>query len=221
MPSDFIPQRDADLGPFADNMSEVVGEDPPDYGLTTGQATALTTAYSAWTNAYEASLEADLAAKAATVTKVGARATLEAAIRACNASVQATPTVTNAQKELAGFPVRDTTRTPVPPPTTAPFVVSAIAQSALSQQLEFRDQGTPSKRAKPSGVTGAEIWCKVGAPAPIDGTGCTFIGLDTRTPYLAEFDPEDSGKAVWYVLRWVSTTGEPGPWGPVFAAVVP
>jgi hypothetical protein len=70
-------------------------------------------------------------------------------------------------------------------------------------------------------ATRAEVWCKVGALAPVDGTGCTFLGIDTRTPYLAEFDPEDSGKAVWYVLRWVSTTGQPGPWGPVFAAVVP
>ena len=78
------------------------------------------------------------------------------------------------------------------------------------QVIEFRDQSTPSKRAKPAGVTGAEVWCKVGPPAPLEGTGCTFLGLDTRTPYLAEFDPADSGKAVWYVLRWVSTTGQPG-----------
>lgn len=221
MANDFIPVKDAELGPFAINMAAAVGDSLTLYGISDAQNVALQNAMNAWTPAFDASLDADAAARAATATKDTARATLVAAIRACNASVQAFPACTDANKEIAGFPVYKTGRTPVPPPTTAPIVISAMPQAALHQVIEFRDQSTPSKRAKPAGVTGAEVWCKVGAPAPVDGTGCTFLGLDTRTPYLAEFDTEDSGKAVWYVLRWVSTTGQPGPWGPVFAAVVP
>ena len=49
----------------------------------------------------------------------------------------------------------------------------------------------------------------------------TFMGFDTRTPYMAAFDSDDSGKAVWYILQWESTTGEPGHLGQVFATVAP
>ena len=39
-----------------------------------------------------------------------------------------------------------------------------------------------------------------------------YLGTDTRTPYLSEFDPEDGGELAHYYLRWVNTRDEPGPW---------
>lgn len=36
-----------------------------------------------------------------------------------------------------------------------------------------------------------------------------FVTLDTATPYIAEFD---GGKTAHYMLRWVKTNGEKGPW---------
>jgi hypothetical protein len=42
-------------------------------------------------------------------------------------------------------------------------------------------------------------------------SGLTFLGVDTRTPYLASFDGAAAGKTAHYMLRWVSATGAKGP----------
>ena len=48
---------------------------------------------------------------------------------------------------------------------------------------------------------------------PVDpDTDLTFLGLDTRTPYLAEYGGADGGKPAHYMARWVNAKGEKGPW---------
>jgi len=66
--------------------------------------------------------------------------------------------------------------------------------------------------AKPSGVQSAEIWYLVGPTPPTDPAQCRFAALDTATPYLLQHDPADGGKLAHYLLRWVNSRGEPGPW---------
>ena len=39
-----------------------------------------------------------------------------------------------------------------------------------------------------------------------------FLALDTRTPYRADWTGADAGKIAHYLLRWVNTRGEKGPW---------
>jgi hypothetical protein len=105
-------------------------------------------------------------------------------------------------------------------PKTAPVVGKVmIMGSALI--LEFRDQATPDSKAKPGGVREAEIWSKVGAPAPADGSACVYMGSGGSTTYLTVFDEADGGKPCWLCLRWKNARGEAGPWGPVFATKVP
>lgn len=36
--------------------------------------------------------------------------------------------------------------------------------------------------------------------------------MDTRTPYLLVYPGKHGGKTAQYMLRWVTTTGEEGPW---------
>ncbi|NUQ10425.1 MAG: hypothetical protein HUU24_15360, partial [Phycisphaerae bacterium] len=43
---------------------------------------------------------------------------------------------------------------------------------------------------------------------------------DTRTPYLATFDGADGGKPAHYMLRWINTKGQPGPWSETATATV-
>ncbi|NOT01326.1 MAG: hypothetical protein HOP29_11940 [Phycisphaerales bacterium] len=62
-----------------------------------------------------------------------------------------------------------------------------------------------------TGVMGAEIWVKIGDPAPTDPNQCTFLALDSRTPYTAEYAGADGNKTAHYMLRWVSTRGDKGP----------
>jgi hypothetical protein len=66
----------------------------------------------------------------------------------------------------------------------------------------------------------AEIWVKVGDPAPTDPSQCVFLALDTRTPYTADYAGTDAGKVAHYMLRWVNTRGEKGPWSETVSATI-
>jgi hypothetical protein len=48
----------------------------------------------------------------------------------------------------------------------------------------------------------------------------TFLAVDIRTPHLGSFAGADAGKAAHYMLRWISTTGEKGPWSETASATI-
>lgn len=62
---------------------------------------------------------------------------------------------------------------------------------------------------------GAEVWVKDGDPAATGPGALTFLSVDTRTPYVAGYSGADGGQTAHYRLRWVSTTGEKGPWSEI------
>ena len=70
----------------------------------------------------------------------------------------------------------------------------------------------------------AQIWVKVGEPQrgfalpPTDPSKLSFLSGDTRTPYVADYPGECGGKTAHYMLRWVATTGERGPWSETASA---
>ena len=68
---------------------------------------------------------------------------------------------------------------------------------------------------------GYEIWKHVGDPAPADPSGYAYVGTLTRTPFTDVFTAADAGKTVYYLLRWVSTKSQPGPWSDVVTAKIP
>ena len=96
----------------------------------------------------------------------------------------------------------------------------------LRHTLHFADEATPTRRAKPSGVIGAEIWVKVAelqmgvASPPTDPSELTYLSMDTRSPYVARFPGADGGKTAHYMLRWMSTTGDKGPWSETASATI-
>ncbi|HEV7858837.1 MAG TPA: hypothetical protein VGO91_09435, partial [Pyrinomonadaceae bacterium] len=65
-----------------------------------------------------------------------------------------------------------------------------------------------------------EIWSKIGDPAPSDPSQLHFMGLDTSTPYMVQFGGEDAGKTAYYMLRWVNSKGEQGPWSQTASATI-
>ena len=83
-----------------------------------------------------------------------------------------------------------------------------------------RDETTPNSKAKPAGVQGAEIWYFIGPTPPSDPSQCSFAALDSATPYLLQHDPADAGKSCHYLLRWVNSRGEPGPWSETVTATI-
>ena len=125
--------------------------------------------------------------------------------------LQASPLVSDAEKASLGITVA-AAPSPIGAPTTAP-IVSIECGNRLQQTLRFVDSATPTKKAKPQGALGVEIWNKVGITPPTGEAELRFVAVDTNAPYTMNFDPADGGKTNYVWMRWVSPTGERGPWG--------
>lgn len=214
MANTFIPRSDSEFGEFAQNFVDHAGQ----LQLSSALVQALRADNGQWKLHYEKHLDAQEAARAATQGKDSARADFTAKIREAAAIVQANPDISDEEKVAAGLPVYKTTRTPASVPTTRP-VVEVDTSQRLAHVIHFRDEGSSSK-ARPKGVQGAEIWAKIGDAPPASENELRFMGLDTRTPYTAKFDFEDGGKTCYYMLRWVNTRQESGPWSETIEATI-
>ena len=62
----------------------------------------------------------------------------------------------------------------------------------------------------------------VGAAKPPNRERVPFgRDTDTNSPYLYTFDGSDAGQMGHWMLRWVNTKGEPGPWSETVSATIP
>ena len=217
--ADWIPDPDGDFDTWVANFVTVVTAAPANYGLTAAQVAPLAGLLAAWVAAL-ADQEAKLnAAQAATDAKELAKAALKALVRELAGIIQSIKTVADAAKLAAGVPVHDTTKTPVPPPATAPIGHVEI-KNRLEHIMHFFDTDTPTSKRKPAGVRGCQIWMKIGGAAPTSEDEMQFVISDPKTPHEIKFQAGDAGKTVYYWLRWENTKGIPGPWSAVVSATI-
>jgi hypothetical protein len=219
MAENYLPGGDAELIAWTNGFLAYVSNDPAALGITINDVLSVSTPASAFVGAFDANVTAQNGAKAAAQAKDAARATTETAIRALVRRIQANPNVTNAQRQAMGISLRGTGRTPVDTPTTRP-VLQVDTSQALRHTILFHDEATPTSKAKPAGVMGCEIHVQIGGAKPSGPNGMQFLGLDTRTPYLAIYPQEDGGKMAYYLARWVNTKGESGPWSEMAIATI-
>jgi hypothetical protein len=69
-------------------------------------------------------------------------------------------------------------------------------------------------------VRGAEIWCAVGPTPPANPVQYRFLALGTDAPHLVEHAAADAGQMAHYLVRWVNTRGQPGPWSETISATI-
>jgi hypothetical protein len=218
--ADYIPAADGDFDAWQTNFITYASANAAALGLDPlVDIPPLTAAQGVWATDYPANTAAQAAAEAARQAKVAARGGLEGVIRPLVARLQASGDVDDAERQALGITVRDTIPTPVEPPKTRP-VVSVDTSQRLQHTISFADETTPTRKAKPAGVRGAQLWVKVGDPAPTDPSELTFLATDTRTPYLAAFEGADANQVAHYMLRWESTRGETGPWSETASATI-
>ena len=211
-----LPDRQllADLRAFNNEAATA----PTTYGLTAAKATALT----GLLDKFEASLDAlDLLRNQETAKQTEKdqdRKDVVAEARNQFNVIQSDNAVTNQQRSKVGLDIRDTTRTPSPSPSSAPFAL--IDFGKLKHTINFRDAATPNSAAKPKGMLGAEIWRFIGTAPPSAESDYQFVALDTATPYTSYFTMADAGKTVYYLLRWQSKNGDKGEWSEVVQATI-
>ncbi len=62
-----------------------------------------------------------------------------------------------------------------------------------------------------SGRSTDDAWRRGDTP-PTGPSELSFFSVDTRTPCVIDCPGEDGGKTAHYILRWVVTVREEGPW---------
>ena len=215
---DYLPSADGDFQLWQQNFLTYAAGHMDELGLLAADLTDAVVAQTAWDTAYAANNSAQITARTAAQLKKDKRSAFEDCIRPLVRRLQASPDVSDDERRALGITVQGDTAAPAGPAATRPMAIVDTSQR-LRHEIKFVDEATPTSRAKPAGTMGCEIWVKVGT-APTDPSELTFVALDTASPYIAEYGGADAGKTAHYMLRWVSTRGEKGPWSETVAATV-
>ena len=82
-----------------------------------------------------------------------------------------------------------------------------------------------TQRVPPRGTDRAAITERssvrcVKGPPPVDPGELEFLAVDTRTPYARDCAGPQGGKPPHYMLRWVNSRGETGPWSETATATI-
>lgn len=218
--SDYVPAPDPAFNNWQTTLLAFITDNRAALGVSTGDLTALTAGQTAWTAAYGTHQATQAQALSDRQAKDDARTAYVTLIRAAVGQMQKNPAVTDAQRQAMQITVPDTTHTPAGTPTTRP-VAKIDTSERLRHTLEFRDEATPTSRAKPAGVTACEVWLFTGTTPPAGPEAMHLQAVDRSTPYLMEFASADAGKTAWWALLWVNTKGDHGPWSATVSATIP
>jgi hypothetical protein len=218
----YMPRPDGDFSAWARHYYEAVEKFYSVQGFDNELLTPLKKALETWNAQYPAHVKAQAAAEGARQAKDAARAALEKEVRPVTNFVQGWPKTTNADRAEMGITVRDTSPSPAPAPSSRPLALVESGQR-LTHQLRLVDESTPTRRARPAGVLGAEVWVKLvdaDQPAPTDPAALTFLTMTTKPSFRAEYARAAGGKTAVYMARWINTRGEKGPWSEITTATV-
>lgn len=206
MPINFLPDKDQNLNAWAANFDTKITATPTAYGLVAADATAFHALAADFAVKLAAAVNPATRTRVTVAQKNISRAALKAKARALAKIVNAYPPLTNAQRAELGLTVRDTTPTPVPPPTTKPLL--SVDPDGT---LRLVDETMPDRRSKPTGVRGAIVFTKLDGEAPVDPTDARFSILATRFVANVPVSAADNGKRLWVLAQWFNERGELGP----------
>jgi hypothetical protein len=128
------------------------------------------------------------------------------------------PRVTDEDRRIMGLPIHDTTLTVHPAPTEKAFLDINFSKK---QQHELSAKNKEGGRKKAENAEAWEIWSYTGENAPKNDSDFTYVGTARRSPFIVKYSLENTGKMVWYRIRWVNRKNEPGPWSEIVSAIIP
>ncbi|HEY0544518.1 MAG TPA: hypothetical protein VGC91_03900 [Pyrinomonadaceae bacterium] len=219
MSKDYIPRPDAEFNNWQDKFVSQLRASPEAFGLKDSDLEPLLHAQTEWQASYKASLASKAALEAANMAKDNARSAFERPARAFTQQIQKRTVTTDTQRATLGISTPKQTRTAASVPTTRP-IARVDTSERLTHLIYFSDEQTPTSKARPDGVIGCEIWNKVGGAAPADQKELAFAFMDTQAPHRITYTGADAGQIAHYMLRWINTKGEAGPWSRTVSATI-
>ena len=218
--TDFIPRSDAEFNLWQQFLIVQVQTNATAWGILASDVTLLIAAQAIWNAVFAKAGNKQNRTPADVKAKADGRDAFEKVLRKFIAQWLANNAkVSDSDRQRMGLNVKSTSRTASAVPTTCP-VGSIDFSTRMQHSIRYADEKTPHLRAKPEGVHGCEVWVKIGGEAPKTPDEFSFLATQTATPHVAVFDGEHIGKMAHYMLRWVNTRGERGPWSNVISAMV-
>jgi len=221
--ADYIPRSDTEFQAWVENFVSYAGAHLVDLGIGPPDMISIAAGRADFDAKMSANFTAQQAAQSARQAKDASREQLESLIRQLVRQLQASGDVDNSERAALGITVPDTIRTTAAGAISTRPIGAVDTSQRLRHEIRFTDEATPTSRAKPAGVMGCEVWVKVaavGEAAPSSADELSFLSMDTASPYIIVYDGKDGGKTAHYMLRWVKTNGEKGPWSETISATI-
>jgi hypothetical protein len=210
MARNFFDGTEAELYTGSQSFAAKITATPSAFGLSAAQASSYSALDAAWSAAYLVAKDPDTRTKAKIAAKNLAKDNVRRMASELAKIVQATPTVTNEQRVELGLNV-PAQRQPNPPPSVRPGV-DIVSVFGRSVTVHIHDSASSTKRGKPAGVLGANVYAFVGTTYPTDPTGWDWQGSTTKNTFEIVF-PNDvpNGAQVWICATWFNKTTVAGP----------
>ena len=227
----FIPSSDIEFDAFLRRYCQIVNQktsgSPPEWThIPAARVTELNDARTDWSAAW-AKLEGPH-----TAADVLAKSTAKKSLQAFNNQyVLYAREVSDAERRELGAHVHDTKPTTVPRPTAQPEADMIYPGRHLLKLVKIRPVGGGGDLRSDWGVR--IFWGIMGPPTetdrfrletpPVTGNDLPHSTFTHRQTHLFDFEG-DSGKIVWFCLRYENEKGGEGgegPFGPLFSVVIP
>ena len=211
---DYIPQGDEAARTWMLNYASVLSASPAAYAISSADAANITAAVQSYADALTVALAPATRNTHTLIAKDQTRASAESLCRRFAQLIKQNAGVSGQAKQAAGVPQINTTREPVPPPTTYP-VLQVVGCLQGAQTLRYQDSVEPTTRGKkPFGVNRLDLFCVVSDAAVAEFTDeARYVGAYTKNPIGVAFDASEDGKVATYFGRWATTKGDAGPMG--------
>lgn len=206
----YIPARDADLSVWAGNFSNVLTLNQPTYLIVGAALATLQANITSYQAALVIASDPGTKTKVTVATKDAARTLMLSNIRLVAAQIQAIPGITPGDLSAAGLTVRDTTKTPIPPPLTFP-IISLLGVAGGMLRLSLADELTPTVKRKPTGVLSCLLVCAASPDVPADSYDGIPLAVVGRVPTSISLSALTANTV--YNMRgvWMNRRGDRGP----------
>ncbi len=209
-----LSKKDAILAAQARNFSVVLADDPGAYGASAPTVAAVSAAVNAYVDSVNGLGEArtsGVRSEAMTAVRNATRLAMLNLLRPIYAAVQASTSISDADKIALGVHVKAKGRTREPVPAFAPLLsVMRVDGSVVS--LRVRDPEQPDRKGRPPRTEGISLFTYVGAAPPDDASAFRFKANTGRVSIDVTFPASvPMGAAVWFVASFFNNRKESGP----------
>jgi len=218
--SDYVPRSDGDFNNWQRNLLTIAAENATTWEIPATRITDLKNTGKVWEGKYDKTINRQNRTSADVRAKEDARVTYVEQLRKFVAQyLTFNDKVEDSDRERMGLTIRSGSHTPVSVPTTSPMV-SIDFSVRLQHNFTIVDDSLPTRRSKPAGVFGCEVWAKIDGEAPKDASELSYQSTATKSSHTINFEGNKSGKIVYYWFRWINRRQQPGPWSAMHSAII-